>query len=488
MAQTQHFSSLSGIHIIVGNRIGILSVLWVVVIFVTPMFSAQATADGYSSSYYSMLERWEALAEKDQFCIINYHDGIEKMVVKIQLDGRELRSSDKVAWLFPVPGDPESVSVKHFQATPMFYGDSLGSAVLDRVADSTSWGVALGTQLYTIPAVVTTYLLTSGFGSASGGRDSEFVEVSSALEQYGVTSEVLTAQSPAALDDYLVLKGLTLPQEAQAITADYLDGDHSFVLSWISDVPTFLEEASRMPEVDAYSVGVCVEFPSDDIFFPLKMTSAYGELEIPITVQIVGHVTPKAYPSSDDLSFSFKYDVQEFFGPVYRSSMNYTEYEEDYDYFFSEQIAGNDGKRHFKSIDYTEVIFDGPASELSEDLLLSDSRPLVVSTLNLVYDYPWLVVLTVFVWVSCVSSFIACTIIFGWNARLAWTYVILGLANLLTIVGYFFAYRYVKPMLRYENVNVERKTWRLILVFSVVFFCILVPVYLSFFLVPTVGM
>jgi len=150
--------------------------------------------------------------------------------------------------------------------------------------------------------------------------------------------------------------------------------------------------------------------------------------------------------------------------------------------------VANDGRRYFESIDYTEVTFGGPAAELSEDLLLSDSRPLGVSALNLVYDHPWLVVLAVFIWVSCVSSFIACTIIFGWNARFALTYVILGLANLLTIAGYFFAYRYVKTMLDDKNVNVERKTWRLMLVFSVIFLCILAPVYLRFFYVPTLGM
>jgi len=310
------------------------------------MFSAHAAADGFSSRYDGMLETWNALAERDQFCIINYHDGIEKMVIKIQVDGPELRSSEKVAWLFPVPGDPERVSLRHFQMTPIFYGDSLGSAALDRVADSTSWGLAFGTQFYTAPAILTAYMV-HGYGGTGSASDS--VDVSGVLEQYGVTSEVLTAYTSGALNDYLISKGLTLPDMAGIAIRNYVYGGYSIVLSWISNVSAFLTEAFRAPGIDAYSIGIGVEFPSDDIYFPLKMTSAYGELEIPITVQIVDHVTPRAYPSGDGLDFSCGYEVHEGYSEsavIYMSyeyaRINITEYLEEYNYFFAEQIAGND--------------------------------------------------------------------------------------------------------------------------------------------------
>jgi len=454
--------------------------------FVTPMFSAHAGADGFSSRYNSMLETWNALAERDQFCIINYHDGTEKMVIKIQLDGPELRSSDKVAWLFPVPGDPESVTLRHFQITPIFYGDSLGSAALDRVADSTSWGLAFGTQFYTAPAILTAYMV-QGYGGS--GMASDSVEVSGVLEQYGVTSEVLTAHTSGALNDYLISKGLTLPDMAGTAIRNYLYGGYSIVLSWISNVSAFLTEALRVPGIDAYSIGIGVEFPSDDIFFPLKMTSAYGELEIPITVQIVDHVTPRVYPSSGNLNFSCRYNVQESYSrvPIDSYRVNLTEYQEGYEYFFAEQIAENDGKTYFKSIDYTVVTFDGSAAALSEDLWLSDSEPLTVSTVGFVYDNPWLVVLALLILVSCVSSLIACTIIFGWNPRLAPTYALLGLANLLTIGGYYLGYVMLKPKLEKKSVNVERRGWKLMLLFSGFFVYLLGSIYFVFFYGPTVG-
>ncbi|MDH3365158.1 MAG: hypothetical protein OEM29_04040 [Thermoplasmata archaeon] len=463
-----------------GTRVGILLALSVIMMFVMPLFSVPVAGDGLASRYDTARDAWYTLAERDQFCIINYDDGIEKMIVQIQLDGSELRSSEKIAWLFPIPALPESVSLRHFRVIPRFDGYSLGSAVLEKVADSTSWSFAFGTQLYTAPALG--YYATLGFGGSSGIEDS--VESYAILNQYGVTTEVLAVDSSEALGVYLTSKELALPEEAELAIENYLDGDYSFVLSWVSSVSSFLTQAFKIPGTDTYSLGIGVEFPCDGIFFPLEMTSAYDTLEIPITVQVLDHVTPDEYPSGGNLDFSCKYRVQDTFRPT-----EFLEkYIEEFDYFFAEQIAANDGSLFLKSVDYTVVRFDGPAGELTEDLWLSDSRPLSVSSLQFVGDHPWLVVLAVFILVSCISSLVACVIIFGWNARLTRTYIILGAANLFSIAGYYFAYDAVTPRLERENVNTERKGWRLMLLFSGLFIYQLGFVYFVFFYRPTVGM
>lgn len=455
--------------------------------FVAPMLSIPVAADGCFVAY-SALDTWETLAERDQFCIINYNDGIEKMIIQIQLDGPEVRSSEKMAWLFPIPALPESVSLRHFQTIPRFDGDSLGSAVLEKVADSSSWSLAFGTQLYTVPALAVYYYATLGFGSG-GVEDS--VESFAVLEQYGVTSEVLAADSSEALGAYLTSKGLTLPEEAEYAMENYLGGDYSIILSWVSSVSSFLSQAFKIPGTDAYSLGIGVEFPCDDIFFPLEMTSAYGALEIPITVQILDHVTPDEYPSGGGLDFSCRYRVQDNYGPLRWSQygINLTIHREEFDYFFAEQIAANDGSLVLRSVDYTVVSFDGPAGELTEDLWLSDSRPLSVSTLQFVGDNPWLVTLAVLILVSCVSSLIACVIALGWNVRFKRTFFLLGLFNLASIFGYYCAYReIVKPRLKKENVDVEGKAFWLMTMFSALCIFQIAIVYVFFFHVPTVGM
>ena len=483
-------------HIGVGSRVGILVASSVIMMFAAPMLSIPVAADGISIGY-NTLDAWETLAERDQFCIINYHDGIEKMIVQIQLDGPELRSSDKVAWLFPIPATAESVSLRHFQIIPRFDGDSLGSAVLEKVADSSSWSYAFATQLYTLPVIGTYSVMMLGFGTNSAA---DSVESFAALDQYGVTSEVLAADSSEALGAYLTSKGLTLPEDAEYAMENYLGGDYSIVLSWISDVSSFLTQAFKMPGTDVYTLGIGVEFPCDGIFFPLEMTSAYGPLEIPITVQVLDHVTPDEYPSGGNLDFSCKYRVQDTYEQLSEydtwhydypliSRINFTESREEFDYFFAEQITANRGSSSLESVDYTVVRFDGPAGELTEDLWLSDSRPLSVSTLGFVYDNPWLVTLAVLILVSCVSSLIACAIVLGSNARFMRTFILLGLFNVATIFGYYCAYmEIVKPRLKKENVDVERKGLRLMAMFSALFVIQLASVYFLFFYSPTVGM
>ena len=462
--------------------------------FAGPMISVSVAADGCWFAY-SALDTWETLTERDQFCIINYNDGIEKMIIQIQLDGPEVRSSEQMAWLFPIPAPPESVSLRHFQTIPRFDGNSLGSVVLEKVADSSSWSLAFGTQLYTVPALAV-YYATFGFGS--GGTE-ESVESFGALDQYGVTSELLAADSSEALAAYLTSKGLALPEEAEYAVENYLGGDYSIVLSWVSNVSSFLAEAFKMPGTDAYSLGIGVEYPCEEIFFPLEMTSAYGTLEIPVTIQVLDHVTPEEHPSGGGLDYSCRYRVQDNYGPLsttalweydYRlvSRINLTVNEEEFDYFFAEQIAANHGSLVLHSVDYTVISFYGPAGRLTEDLWLSDSQPVSVSTLHFIGDNPWLVVLAVFMVASCFSSLVACLILFGWNGRLTLTFILLGASNLLSIVGYYFAYDILEPRLEREGIRTVGTRWRLMLLFSALFICQLGLVYFTFFYGPTVGM
>ena len=133
-------------------------------------------------------------------------------------------------------------------------------------------------------------------------------------------------------------------------------------------------------------------------------------------------------------------------------------------------------------------MFDGPAALLSEDLWLSDSRPLSVSVIGFLHDHPWVVVLAVFMMVSCISSLIACVIVFGWNAQLTRTFILLGVANFFSIVGYYIAYDAVTPRLERADVITERKGLRLMMLFSGLFIYQLGLTYLLLFYSPTAGM
>lgn len=462
-----------------GRLIGALFVSSLVLSLILPVLACPAAADGFSVRYSTALDAWSTISEEEQFCIINYHDGVEKMIVQIQLNRDEVLYSSKIAWLFPVPSAPEDVSLRHLQTVPRLDGDPLGSVVLDEVVDDPSWYYAYATQLYTIPFVGLMYLANTGFGSSSGAVD-EGVQSFAVLDQYGVTTEVLAVDSAEALGEHLRAKDITLPESTGPAVEEYLGGDYSFVLSWVSNVTDFLSEAVVLPGTFGYSIGVGVEFPCEEMFFPLRMTSAYGSMRIPITVQVLDFVTPDRFPSSDTLDCTCGYRVQDTYSPLYPylapqypywmiSKLNLTTAQEDFRYFFAEQISEQDTER-LRSVDYTVMRIEGPAEDLSEDLWFDDSPPLSISAVGYLCDNPWPLVVAVLAAISCTSSLIACSIVFGWDRRLSRTYVLLGVFNLLTLIGYCIAYRrLLEPRLRAKNAVTDRKLLRLALVFSVLF-------------------
>lgn len=462
-----------------------------------PMLSLHATADGFSMRYDTSLDAWRSLTERDQFCIINYHAGIEKMIVQIQVPRYEVSSSEKVAWLFPVPATPESVSLRHLQTIPRLDGDPLGASVYERISESRSWAYPFATQIYTAPAIFLGYMILLGFGGTSGANADQ-VYTYEVLEQYGVTSEVLDAETPEALSAYLALKGLVLPETAENLIARYVNSGHSIVLSWISDVLEFVSEASTLPGGNAYSLGIGVEFPCDEIFYPLRMTSAYDTLEIPITVQVLGHVTPEAYPAGGELRFSCEYRVQRTYAPLTEyhdyipyyeiGRINYSESRAEYMYFLEEQIDANHGSLYLRNVDYTVVTFDGPAGALSEDLRFSDSSPIAVSATGFLGDNPWVVVLALTVLASCVSSLLAFTIVIGWNSRFMARVALLGLFNVLSLIAYYAAYVvWLEPKFVSNNSLVRRKRRRFVAMFSVLFISQMFEIYLIFFSGYVVG-
>ena len=449
MARVRSLYAVDGLSARVGRLVGTLFASSLMLSLVLPMLACPAAADGFSVRYDTALDAWNTLSEEEQFCIINYQDGVEKMIVQIQLDQEEARSSSKIAWLFPVPSAPETVSLRHFQTVPRLDGEPLGSVMLDELVDDPIWSVPYATQLYPIPLAMLYVVASQGYGASSGST--EGVQSFALLEQYGVTTEVLAVDSVEALNEHLSEKNITLPTEADSAVDGYLGGDYSFVLSWISNVTDFLSDAIIMPGTFGYSIGVGVEFPCDEMFFPLRMTSAYGSMDVPITVQVLDFVTPDRYPSSRSLDYSCKYRVQDAYSPIYPDSLwgsqyswvaprlNQTAAADEYYYFFAEQIS-EQGAERLQGLEYTVVTLEGPAEGLSEDLWMVESSPLGTSAVAYLRDNPWPIVLMVFAAVSCASSLIACSAVFGYDRRVGRAYFLLGLFNVFTIIGYTLAF------------------------------------------------
>jgi len=98
-------------------------------------------------------------------------------------------------------------------------------------------------------------------------------------------TEVVTAEDADALYDYLKAKNITIPVGSIPIIDDYIGETYSFVVSWVKSI----RDERKMP-------AIFVDFPTREIYYPLKPTSVYGDAKIPAFIYVIGYARPKLYP------------------------------------------------------------------------------------------------------------------------------------------------------------------------------------------------
>ena len=463
------------------------AICWLIVaIMAMPVVVAPAMADGGMYRYVTADDAWATATERAQFGIINFNAGQEKMILSIQVEAADLSSDvTRTAWIFPIPSDPQDISLDHLALTPRMTGEPINRLAAKAVSGDPAWAYCvLGSQLYTFPLVASLLLYTVMLPMGGpGGIGNNSVMNFERMEKHGVTSEVISAESSDALFNYIHGKGIDLPETAKSALAGYIGKNYSLVLSQITNLDIFRASAQVVNQggVGVYVMGIEVDFPSKDIFFPLKLTSVYEDAQIPIVVQVLGNVKPIVYPASNsDLRMTVNYSVQERY--YITDAQNYMQYAsyfvspEDIQQskeFFTEQLDAQhlsydwrpfDTGAWMTNIHYTTVTFNGSASALKEDLWMSDAEPLAVAGANIGADYPLLPILMIFVLLSCLSSLITG----AWlhRGKRSDLFVIVGLANVLTLIGVWATYdKIIKPQIADPLEKKRSFIWRFSLVY-----------------------
>ncbi|GAB6101516.1 hypothetical protein JCM16138_07390 [Thermococcus atlanticus] len=240
----------------------------------TLMLTPSVSADGiwYTSG---QMEYWHLLNERAQMGAIYYIDGTEELYLSVWLDNY----SQSLFWIFPVPSDPGLVNVSISKEFPSFGGVSYGSYVKRKIKDEMA---AL--------AMTNSYVLPFYMGPA--GRPST-TEVYKVFHGRGIRLEVISAGDIRSLEKYLSSLNFVLPEELETQLEYYLKGNYSLVLYYVTNM-TEAKEAYG----DLFAVKVV--FPTEKIYFPLKLTSVYGAVEIPVVVFIEGFVQPELYEGLKD--------------------------------------------------------------------------------------------------------------------------------------------------------------------------------------------
>jgi len=229
---------------------------------------------------------WVWVDQNSQQAFINYEQGIEKLIIAVDLD----EENSDIAWIVPVPSNSEEVEIDITSESPIFLGDNVISKAKLKFSESLgySYYASLLGQIWTFPLSI----IILSMGGAHGGVSSKMVpgdsvSIETHIEKAGMIAEVITAKNSQAIYNYFSQKGFNIKQGSISELNFYIEKNYSFVVSWIASGITSKEIRGQR--------GIFISFPTSKIYYPLILTSAYGETEIPITIRVLGHVKPEIF-------------------------------------------------------------------------------------------------------------------------------------------------------------------------------------------------
>lgn len=243
-------------------------------------FVSQLRADGMA--FVGDETTYEPFPEEAQRAVILHESGIQTMRIAINL---KLSQEQKGVWIFPVPAKSQDVRMHLEDQYPTFSGTDVM-----RNAQS-NWGsmcvVSACTQIVPVVAMLPLTFLAGSFG----GSD---VITAGSADQWGFHAEVLEARSREALEIHLKGQGVRLDNGALNTFEEYCSEGWSLVVVWIHSAEEAGKKFKALQSEERYSWErqPCVElaFPTEKMFFPMRATRGYGDMNIPVALHLVGHM------------------------------------------------------------------------------------------------------------------------------------------------------------------------------------------------------
>lgn len=480
---------------------------------------------------------WTVFDEDGQYAFINYTGGREKMILRVGFDG----DAKGVLWLFPVPADPEKVTLDVVKSFPELDGYDISDKAESNVKEIRSFLFRI--QIYSV-------LYGSGFEAKYGTASSHDqaaamgVTVYEHLEKDGITSEIVTAKTAEGLYDYLHEKGLNISQGAVPVLDGYIGKDYSFVISWFTapydfnvsgDIKRYLDEVIFPYHHEFYifqpKYAALIDSLKEKYSGFKKAASDVDFLKSPSGAAVMGDLISVVEKDPSTVVRRNEIDSKSFFGrrgvfvtfptnklyfpliptsvygnravpanikvvghvapEVFEEIERYTKvkYRIDDDAEIDKDLK-DFCRRPRGKLAYTEISINAPSKYLTEDLWISRMTPSRVRFTSMLALYPGVFKIVLLVLCSALSGLIVGMILFRELRRRPGKLVLLGLFNCLTLAGVIIAAVLTRTKQNDENVEeildelstmeyVWQRRWALALFMAAAFLMLfsLVPVY-----------
>jgi len=370
--------------------------------------TASVYADGMAFKKRLDLSSFIPLRENEQCAAIHHSEGIQKMVIAINVD---LADSENALWLLPMPSPPEQMTVDICDSYPRFFGvdpkkDAKGVINFLMLAVRT-------TQIY--PVIIEAMFLPT---LSKAGLDG-LVVVHGEFKKWGVHVEKITAESLQDLTEYLQESNINLSTEHLSSFERYFTGKYTFIVTRIESYQELLNNFPNIQEQKrpGFARWPCLylEFPTDKAYYPLVPTSGYGN-----RLQIMGYVKPET-----DATLSKKLSVSHY---KLRGSLK------------NAPAAFAEGLDKYNKR-YTAVTVRTQAKNFTDDLWFVQTNPTGIKRAEwiAVSEGPFLifVIFILIAGLSYLSAGLAALIVFHkWRG-----FAVLGLWNFLTLLGFYYGVR-----------------------------------------------
>lgn len=369
------------------------------------------------SPYFSMMR------ENKQVAYINYEDGIQHMIISVVTSvepGKEEDIED-IVWIFPVPAKPEDVSIDIVKDFKMFHeGINIGNKVMENMR----WwaGLTLTSQVFPTPLLLLFPLFRPRSMELKGSGIS--LDVSSSITEYmsvnkmGLTTKIITATDGNAFYDYIKERGADIPEETKGTFQAYIGKHYSFVVTWIENLDEYLKNIGSINKKIGYSnhtLQVYTKFKTDEIYYPMLLTSLYGKEIIEISLYFA---KPVVFSSGGEKNLSYFYLKNKYKVPPEYSS-----------FYVGKEYYGNCVYTLYTGVNNYE-------SDMKNDLWFKIDKPKNLDKNIFFIRYFWILFILCYVFLSAISSFLAGHIVFNKEIRpTSKGLLVLGLSNCLTLIG-----------------------------------------------------